>query len=141
MTPKEIIKTAIEYRTYYNTYDARIVAEKLGIKVSLSSMNPSLAKAYIIKCPGHLPIIAINSLFSDVSQNVLCAHELGHAILHKSNYNEFATTTDSVKQKMEYEANLFAVAFLCDEDDFNIPFIKMSNYVLKSVLDYNIKLA
>ena len=39
---------------------------------------------------------------------------------------------------MEYEANLFAVALLCNEDEFNMPLAKMSNAVLKSILDCNV---
>ena len=37
-----------------------------------------------------------------------------------------------------YEANLFAVALLCNEDEFNMPLAKMSNAVLKSILDCNV---
>ena len=39
----------------------------------------------------------------------------------------------------EYEANLFAVSLLFDDDQFNMPISEMSNYILKSILDWNIR--
>ena len=68
----------------------------------------------------------------------LCAHELGHALLHDDGINHFATTSKNAFTNIEYEANLFAVALLFDENDFNVPLVSMSNYTLKSILDYNI---
>ena len=38
----------------------------------------------------------------------------------------------------EYEANLFAVALLVDEQRLNMPLRQMSNAALKSVIDYNL---
>lgn len=80
--------------------------------------------------------ILINSRYNDKSRNILCAHELGHAILDhpaKSNYKD-------KNLNHEYQANLFAVSLLFNEEDFNIPFIHMSNYVLQTILDINIEI-
>ena len=70
---------------------------------------------------------------------VLCAHELGHALLHSDAVNNFAATSKNAFKNVEYEANLFAVSLLFDEEDFNIKMLNMSNYLLKQVLDYNIE--
>jgi hypothetical protein len=43
--------------------------------------------------------------------------------------------------KSEFEANLFAVALLADDDinmKLSIPLEKMNNYLLKTIMDYNI---
>ena len=43
--------------------------------------------------------------------------------------------------KSEFEANLFAVALLADNDinmKLSIPLEKMNNYLLKTIMDYNI---
>ncbi len=141
MTPQEIVDLAIEYRTYYNTRDARIIAKRLGFHIIERPANSKAFQAHIIRFNNMPPFIALNSAYTDTSKRVLCAHELGHALLHESSYNQFATTTDQIKQKQEYEANLFAVAFLCNESEFEEPLITLSNYALKSVLDYNIKLS
>ena len=69
------------------------------------------------------------------SRKVLCAHELGHAVLN----HPFKSSYKDSNLKNEYEANLFAVALLFDDDLFNMPIIDMSNYVLETILDKNIK--
>ena len=51
----------------------------------------------------------------------------------------FAVTSKNAFKNVEYEANLFAVSLLFDEEDFNIKMLNMSNYLLKQVLDYNIE--
>lgn len=50
-----------------------------------------------------------------------------------------AVTSKNAFKNVEYEANLFAVSLLFDEEDFNIKMLNMSNYLLKQVLDYNIE--
>ena len=46
---------------------------------------------------------------------------------------------EASQSKEEYEANLFAVSLLFDDDQFNMPILEMSNYILKSILDWNIR--
>ena len=139
MTPEEIINKAKELKIKYNTTNAIEIAQNLGIKVITRNVNPAVFKAHIIKFDKYPAFICINSSFSMISQCVLCAHELGHAILHQDCcYNQFDTAADMIKQKMEYEANLFAVALLFNENDFICKFSDMNNYMLKETLDINI---
>ena len=88
-------------------------------------MLPIDRKAYTIRSDNYPTIIIINGRYEHKSQLVLCAHELGHALLHSDD-------------NVEYEANLFAVSLLFNESDFNMKVLNMSNYLLKQVLDYNI---
>ena len=83
-------------------------------------------------------IIIINGRYEHKSQLVLCAHELEHALLHSDDINNFAVTSKNAFKNVEYEANLFAVSLLFNENDFNMKVLNMSNYLLKQVLDYNI---
>ena len=139
MTPENIVSLAKEYRTQFNTNNAITIAQSLGIKVITRNVNPNVFKAHIIKFDKYPAFICINSTFSALSQKILCAHELGHALLHKDCcYNQFDTSADIIKQKMEYEANLFAVALMFNEDDFIYKFTEMNNYMLKATLDINI---
>ena len=139
MTPEEIINKAKELKNKYKTTNAITIAQELGIRVITRKVNPKVFKAHIVKFDNYPIFISINSSFSELSQRVLCAHELGHAILHQNCcYNQFDTVADMVKQKMEYEANLFAVALLFDENDFICKFSDMNNYMLKETLDINI---
>ena len=65
-------------------------------------------------------------------------YELGQALLHSDDINNFAVTSKNAFKNVEYEANLFAVSLLFNESDFNMKVLNMSNYLLKQVLDYNI---
>lgn len=49
-------------------------------------------KAYTIRSDNYLTIIIINGRYEHKSQLVLCAHELGHALLHSDDINNFAVT-------------------------------------------------
>ena len=60
-------------------------------------------------------------------------------MLHEDGVNNFKGSYKTIIDNTEYEANLFAVALLFDDDDFNMPISRMSNYLLKGILDYNIK--
>ena len=85
--------------------------------------------------------ISINNKYSEKAKKILCAHELGHALLHEQCINYFATTSSNVMTNIEFEANLFAVALLADNDinmKLSIPLEKMNNYLLKTIMDYNI---
>ena len=80
---------------------------------------------------------------TEFSKKVLCAHELGHALLHEDCLNHFAVTSKNVSSNVEKEANLFAIALLSDYDidtKLSMPLENMNNYLLKSIMDYNLQL-
>ena len=101
-------------------------------------MLPIDRKAYTIRSDNYPTIIIINGRYEPKSQLVLCAHELGHALLHSDDINNFAVTSKNAFKNVEYEANLFAVSLLFNESDFNMKVLNISNYLLKQVIDYNI---
>lgn len=115
------------------------IADKINTRVVIHKEGD--VGAYVVFCPPYPQIISISGNITDVSRRVLCAHELGHAILHegRNTINRFAGTSAAAQDISEYEANLFAVALLFDENDFNRPLSEMTNGVLKLILDYNIK--
>lgn len=135
----EIKNLAEDLRENYNTRNPFELADKFGIKVLISKVLPADKKAYTIKSDNYPTIIIVNGRYEYKSQMVLCAHELGHALLHSDAVNNFAVTSKNAFKNVEYEANLFAVSLLFDEEDFNIKMLNMSNYLLKQVLDYNIE--
>ena len=133
-TKEDIIRYARELRCEYNTRDPYILAKHYGIRVGDDLELSISKKAYTIKMDNYPTMIMINNVYDKRSRIVLCAHELGHALLHDSAITEKNAFTDD-----EYEANLFAVSLLFDDKDFNMPITQMSNYILKSILDYNIE--
>lgn len=138
MKASEIIKIAKDIRRTWKTKDPYKIAEKLGIEVVERNANIKGFKAHTIKTEGYPTIIAINKNYADISKRVLCAHELGHALLHSEGINHFDVTSKNAMTNVEYEANLFALALLVDEGKLNMPISKMSNYTIKTILDYNI---
>ena len=142
MQAKDIIALARDIKNSWHTSDPYEIAERLGIEVLHRPYDSKDFTAQTIKFPGYPTIISINDAFSDFSKKVLCAHELGHALLHEDCVNHFAVTNKNVTTHVEQEANLFAIALLSSEDiddDLIIPLSNMSNYLLKSIMDYNIK--
>ena len=94
-----------------NPFDAAIAT---GAHISFKDLG-SLKGAYFGTMP--IPTIAINTNVNEKMQKIVCAHELGHYILHRDinisceNIN-FSTTTQS--GILEREANLFAATYLVD---------------------------
>ena len=127
MRAKEIKNLAEDLRENYNTRNPFELADKFGIKVLISKVLPADKKAYRIKSDNYPTIIIVNGRYEYKSQMVLYA------------VNNFAVTSKNAFKNVEYEANLFAVSLLFDEEDFNIKMLNMSNYLLKQVLDYNIE--
>ncbi|RXM78653.1 ImmA/IrrE family metallo-endopeptidase [Clostridium tetani] len=136
MRQDEIIKLAKSLKKQYTTNPIKI-CNKLGIDINYTNLKPNIYAAYTTRI-GKKPVIRLNSHFTLKSQKVLCAHELGHALMHGNKLiNEFNDNHNGVN---EYEANLFAVALLFDETDFAMDIKQMDNYMLKGILDYNIRL-
>lgn len=136
MGTNDIIKLAKKLRNYYQTNDPFKLCEFLNLEVREMNLNPKVYKAYTSNMFGE-PVISINNKFTLKSQKILCSHELGHAILHSDSCcNEF----EGNDQQKEYEANLFAVSLLFDDNQFDLPICKMSNYMLQEILNYNIQL-
>ena len=67
-------------------------------------MLPIDRKAYTIRSDNYPTIIIINGRYEPKSQLVLCAHELGHALLHSDDINNFAVTSKNAFKNVEYEA-------------------------------------
>ncbi len=63
-------------------------------------------------------LITVNQNLNEQQQREVCAHELGHALLHpKQNKFFLHQSTYQNMNKLEREANLFAVCLLIDEND------------------------
>ena len=63
-------------------------------------------------------IIYINEALTDEEKILVCAHELGHALLHNDINSIFLETSKFVENKYELEANAFAIQLL--KDDLNL---------------------
>ena len=141
MNAKDIIELARDFKRNWATNNPYEIAEHLGIVVLHREIPVKGFTAQTVKTGGYPTIISINDTYSEKSKRVLCAHELGHALLHEGCVNHFAITRNNYSTNVEREANLFAVALLADDtidDRLNTPLSEMNNYLLKSILDYNL---
>ena len=70
---------------------------------------------YIKRCH----IIYLDDALEESEARFVCAHELGHSLLHKG-YNRIFmdTITHLVSSRYEHEADRFAVELLFSDDDF-----------------------
>ncbi len=135
-TKKSIIHYANMLKKRHNTNDPIAIARAFNYIVWFpSDISTDFLKATTRKKRDGSRLITINSSYDELSRKVLCAHELGHIILGHKLKLEYGDKNISY----EYGANLFAVALLFDTDDFNIPITQMSNYILKTILDKNVK--
>ena len=111
------------------------IVDRLGIRIN-EMESQGVPSAYIVKQDGYPAVIQMKGCRNPRERMVLCAHELGHYFLHAE--CGFAKFHDN-NVDSEYEANLFAVTLLCDDDMFNMPIAKMSGSILRSIMDYNLR--
>ena len=138
----DIIKFARDLKTTLGTDDPYEIAAYYGINVMHSDNNIPSSTAYTLHLKNYPTVISINNRYSQKAKRLLCAHELGHALLHSDGINHFAVTEKNVYTSVEYEANLFALALVTDEDwksSMNLSLENMNNYLLKTIIDYNLK--
>lgn len=85
-------------------------------------------------------IIYINENLTYQEQLFVCAHELGHMLLHKQSNALFMNTkTQFITSKFEIEANKFAVELLIDEDTLK-EYKEFTTEQLSRLLGYDRKL-
>lgn len=138
MRAQEIIDLANDIKNTWKTKNPFEIAAHLGIEVLFCDSRMKGFTAQTIQTDGYPTIISINKCYSDTGKIVLCAHELGHALLHTGT-NHFKVTEANMRTNVEYEANLFAVALLFEQSELNMSMEKMANSTLRALLDYNIE--
>lgn len=142
MNPKDIIEFARELKKEFRTNDPYKIAEYYGIKIIHRDTPIKDFTAYTIKQPGYPTFISINNAYTDFSKKLLCAHELGHALLHENGINHFNITAKNMSTNAEQEANLFALALMMEDNidkKLSMPLASMKNYLLKTIMEHNLK--
>ena len=108
--PKQLIRR-------FQTNDPFIIAEGLGIQILMNHEFKSQKGAFAVI--RNVCFIFINSNLSDYMQRLVCAHELGHALLHRKlgtapgGLIEFEIF--DMNNSTEYDANVFAANLLIND--------------------------
>lgn len=112
--PKKMAKNLI---SQYATRDPLELCEIMGINIVFCDL-PKTVNGFFTTIRKH-NIIYINQELYEDEQKEVCAHELGHIMLHpQCNLLFMMDNTLFVTQKFEIEADLFASYLLIDEQDF-----------------------
>lgn len=90
------------------------IAKERGIIVQYGPFGETLG---FFQCNYRIKFININSSLSEEMQRFVCAHELGHAVLHPDSNTPFLrkSTFYSI-DKIEVEANTFAAELLIPDN-------------------------
>ena len=112
------IDKAKEIKIIYNTSNPYELCDSMGISVVLGDL-PQSVNGFCINIKKR-NIIYINQDLCETIQKEVCAHELGHILIHpECNLLFMMDKTLFVTQKYENEADLFAAHLLIDESDIN----------------------
>ena len=101
----------------YDTCNPFELCRELDIRVRYKDLGAAI-KAYFF-CQSRIKNIVINSRAPDAVSRILCAHELGHAVLHGKlaamrGFQEMELFDTVIPT--EYEANLFAAELLIEDE-------------------------
>ncbi|KAB2441400.1 ImmA/IrrE family metallo-endopeptidase [Bacillus luti] len=98
----------------YQTTDPFEIAEQKNITVLYADLGNTLGFYNTYK---RFKFIHINNQIDEITQRFVCAHELGHAVLHpKANTPFLRNQTFFSVDRLEIEANTFAVELLLTDE-------------------------
>jgi Zn-dependent peptidase ImmA (M78 family) len=108
---KEIVRQLIKK---HKSNDPFQIAKEKNIIILFAELGNTLGFYSSYK---RVQFIHLNNQLDEMMQRFVCAHELGHAVLHPKSNTPFlrANTLFSV-EKLELEANTFAVELLLPDD-------------------------
>lgn len=116
-----ICREVLRLKQKHGENDPFRLCEELGIMLLSIPMgvHPESCKGFFLN-QSRIRSITINSDLSEQFKRIICAHELGHAILHKDQtgvkaFHDFALF--DAASRFEYEANIFAAEFLLKDSD------------------------
>lgn len=119
----------------YKTRDPFRIAEELGYVIIRSPLKG--IRGFYQKI-NRRHVIYVSSELNDQEARFVCAHEIAHVLLHQGHNRIFTDiNTYFVVDKLEIEANRFAVDLLYDDDDLDFfldhPIQLAANYMGISV--------
>lgn len=96
----------------YGTLNPFELCDLMNIKIIYNNLGKEI-KGFFQRTPNDYEIIHLNSELVPEEKKYICAHELGHAILHTDlSISFFIENTLQVKNKYEIQADKFAAELL-----------------------------
>lgn len=113
---KEIVKRLCRK---YDTHDPFELADCLGVILVKSPLTDNVRGFY--RFIQRRKVIVVNSNLPWEEQRIVCAHELGHSVLHKDVNAVFLNMcTFLVTDRYELEANHFAADLMISDEDVEL---------------------
>lgn len=100
---------------HFGTQDPFAICQQLGIEILFLPLGRMRGYCYSNK---NGTAVVLHNELSEHEARVVCAHELGHVLLHpRLNRIYLDTSTFICEQKLENEVNTFAVCLLYPDDN------------------------
>lgn len=116
---KDIVNGLIEAYGTTNPFD---LCDNLGIKIMRSYLGQEI-KGFFQRTQNGYEVLHLNTELDPNEEKYICAHELGHAILHVDlSLKFFIENSLQIKNKYEIQADEFAAELLIN--DLDTPYIK-----------------
>ncbi|MFA2692930.1 ImmA/IrrE family metallo-endopeptidase [Bacillus mycoides] len=110
----DIKEYALKIAARYETINPFEIARRKNIIVLFENLGETLGFYNTYK---RFKFIHINNQIDEITQRFVCAHELGHALLHpKANTPFLRNQTFFSVDRLEIEANTFAVELLLTDE-------------------------
>ncbi|KPU45805.1 metallopeptidase ImmA [Oxobacter pfennigii] len=104
----------------YNTNNPFELCDFLDIKIISSNLGSDI-KGFFQRTEEGYEIIHINSTLDYNESKYICAHELGHAILHTDlSISFFIENSLQIKNKFEIQADIFAAELLISNEQVDL---------------------
>lgn len=110
-------KMAMMIKHKYKTNDPFEIADIHNIHISFDTLPAHIGGFYTLIFDYAYIVINSNKTFE--WQKAICAHELGHALLHNQDHAFLAMNDFVTQSKLEREANIFAATLLLDNEKPN----------------------
>lgn len=101
--------------TKYKTRDPYRLLQELNIILQYGEGMETVRGFYLYD--SRIKLICIGNNLPDYIERFVIAHEIGHSILHKRSSAPFLQSTFISVDKLEREANKFAIELLMSDDD------------------------
>ena len=103
----------------HGTNDPFKLCKALDIRVRYAELDGRLCGYFF--CQSRIKSVVLDSSLSDISARIICAHELGHACLHKETLSAIRIIDKNAlfncRDVAEYEADLFAAELLITDSE------------------------
>ena len=99
----------------YKTRNPYTLASELGIIVQYGEKMDKVRGFYLYY--SGIKLICLGNNLPNCTERFVLSHEIGHAILHKQSSAPFLQSTFLSVDKMEREANKFAVELIITDED------------------------